>query len=133
MDLGVPSADDNRPLEVVVELAVDTTLVSALKGNGVLQTGTEWLWERLVPSKRERIQNWLMLAAGHVLWCLLLMLAGDGQKTPRSSSVCWPGHVSDLNPVASKTSGAEVEVEIISCAVARSFAASVGPAGWSGV
>ena len=43
MDVGVPHAGDNRRLEVVVDglplfsdrqLAVDTTLVSALKGNG---------------------------------------------------------------------------------------------------
>ena len=43
MDVGVPRAGDNRRLEVVVDglllfngrqLAVDTTLVSTLKGNG---------------------------------------------------------------------------------------------------
>ena len=48
MDLGVPSAGDNRPLEVVVDglplfggaqLAVDTTLVSTLKGNGEPRRG----------------------------------------------------------------------------------------------
>ena len=111
MDLGVPRAGDNRRLEVVVDglplfggaqLAVDTTLVSALKANGepgeVLQTGTEWLWQRRVASKRERTPNCLIRAAGHVLWCLLLRLAGDGRTRPRSSSVCWRGHVSDPNP-----------------------------------
>ena len=48
LDLGVPSAADNRRLEVVVDglplfrgvhLAVDTTLVSALKGDGVPRRG----------------------------------------------------------------------------------------------
>ena len=48
MDLGVPNAADNRRLEVVVDglplfggvqLAVDTTLVSALKGDGFLRRG----------------------------------------------------------------------------------------------
>ena len=48
MDLGVPSAGDNRRLEVVVDglplfggaqLAIDTTLVSALKGNGKHRRG----------------------------------------------------------------------------------------------
>ena len=115
MDLGVPRVGDNRRLEVVVDglpffggaqLAVDTTLVSALKANGepgeVLQTGTEWLWQRRVASKRECAPNCLIRAAGHVLWCLLLRLAGDGRKRPRSSSVCWPGHVSDPNPVCFK-------------------------------
>ena len=104
VDLGIPSAG------VVVDglllfggqLAVDTTLVSALRRmanlGGVLQTGMEWLWQWRVASKRERTQNWLIRAAGHVLWCLLLRLAGDGQKRLRSSSVCWPGHVSDPNP-----------------------------------
>ena len=48
MDLGLPRAGDNRRLEVVVEglplyggaqLAVDTTLVSALKGDGEPRRG----------------------------------------------------------------------------------------------
>ena len=48
MDLGVPRAADSRRLEVVVDglplfggvqLAVDTTLVSALKGDGVPRRG----------------------------------------------------------------------------------------------
>ena len=50
MDLGLPRAGDNRRLEVVVDglplyggaqLAVDTTLVSALKGNGEPRRGAE--------------------------------------------------------------------------------------------
>ena len=49
MDLGVPNAYDNRRLEVVadglpllggVQLAVDTTLVSAIQGDGQPQRGS---------------------------------------------------------------------------------------------
>ena len=55
MDLGIPNAADSRRLEVVVDglplhggvqLAIDTTLVSAVKGDGSPQRGAadmEWL------------------------------------------------------------------------------------------
>ena len=63
---GVPSAGDNRRLEVVVDsraqLAVDTTLVGQ-QGEWRSSEGTaDWevALQRRVASKRERTQNWLI-------------------------------------------------------------------------
>ena len=97
MDLGVQRAADSRRLEVVVDglplfggvqLAVDSKVVSALKGDGVprLQTVTEWPLQKPDVQRRGRTPSWLVLVPGFVLWFWFWRC-----PKPRSSSVCWPG------------------------------------------
>ena len=130
MDHGVPSAGDNKRLEVVVDglhlfggaqLAVDTTLVSALKGNGELRRGAADR-DGVALAAACRVKE----RTGHVLWCSLLRL----EKRPRSSSVCLPGHVSD--PKLQRRLE-EVERNHFMCRGEILCCVSVGPAGWSGV
>ena len=142
MDLGVPSAGDNRRLEVVVDglplfgaaqLAVDTTLVSALKGNGEpRRRAADWDGVALaghVASKRGRTQNCLIQAAGHSLVVFALEVGGRWSEEARIFI-----RLLARARVRSEPRLLQRRLEqawrlrwyaIISCAAARSFAASL--------
>ena len=79
MDLGVPRAAHSRRLEVVVDglplfggvqLAVDTTLVSALKGDDEPRRGAADR-DGVDEQRRGRTLSWLVLVPGLVLWSWL--------------------------------------------------------------
>ena len=93
MDVGVPRAGDNRRLEVVVDglllfngrqLAVDTTLVSTLKGNGEPRRGAAdrdgWHSQKLDGSRNEPTPNSLDLTPGHNSWSLPLRWVAGGRR-----------------------------------------------------
>ena len=93
MDLGAPNAADNRRLEVVVDglplfggvqLAVDTTLVSAVQGDGVPRRGAANRdGVALASARRKKARTYPeLVAAGLVWWCWPWRWAEDGPRRP---------------------------------------------------
>ena len=99
VDLGVPRTGDNRRLEVVVDgvplfngrqLAVDTTLVSALKGNGEPRRGAAD-HDGVALREARRVKE-----SGHTQNSLRQGTTG-GRGKQRSSFDCLPEHVPGVN------------------------------------
>ena len=151
MDLGVPSAGDNRRLEVVIDglplfggaqLAVDTTLVSALKENGEPRRGAADR-DRVALAAARRVKERTypeLVDPGRRARLVVFALEVGGR---------WSEEAKDLHPsagqgtcpirtqVASKTSGASVELEVVRnhlmCRGQILCCVSIGLARWSWV
>ena len=143
LDLGVPRAADNRRLEVVVDglplfggvqLAVDTTLVSVLKGDGVPRRGAaEWPLQK--PDVQRRTYPELV-GPGSRARLVVLALEVDGRWSEEAKIFV---HLLARARARSEPRLTQRRVEqawrlrwyaIISCAAAKSFAASL--LGWRG-
>ena len=112
LDLGTPDVRDARRLEVVVDglplfggaqLPVDTTLVSAIQGNGEPRNGAaECDGVALAQAKRKKARTYLELVhpGAHArLVVLALERAVLGPKTRAHLCSCWQGHGPGRSPV----------------------------------
>ena len=149
MDLGVPSAGDNRRLEVVVDglplfggaqLAVDTTLVSALKGNGEpLRGAADRDGVALAAARRvkERTYPELLDPGRRARLVVFVLEVGDVRRGQDIHPSAAQGTCPIRTQVASKTSGASVAFEVVRnhfmCRGQILCCVSAGLARWSGV
>ena len=151
MDLGIPNAADSRRLEVVVDglplhggvqLAIDTTLVSAVKGDGSPQRGAaDRDGVALANARRRKMRTYPeLVGAGARARLVVLALEVGGRWSSEASNF-----VKLLARARARSEPLVVQRRmeqawrlrwsaILACAAARSFAASLlGLRGGQGV